>query len=70
MQNIQLKIFVIQSGRPAYKIERSAGFWPGKLSKIIGGALSPSEEDKTALASTLGRKTVELFPPESEESLQ
>ena len=47
MQNIDLKILIIKTGLRSYEVERAAGFWPGKLSKFIGGALEPTEADKT-----------------------
>ncbi|MGV7222463.1 MAG: hypothetical protein ACQ9MH_13140 [Nitrospinales bacterium] len=62
MSNLQLKIIVVQDGRNSYEIERAAGFWPGKLSKFIGGALDPTNAEKVALAKVLGKRVDELFP--------
>ena len=66
MQNIDLKILIIKTGLRSYGVERAAGFWPGKLSKFIGGALEPTEADKTALANVLGKSVAELFPDKLE----
>lgn len=62
MTNQILKIAVIQSGRRGYEIERSAGFWPGKLSKIYAGIIEPTSEERIAIANVLGKPVAELFP--------
>jgi hypothetical protein len=68
MINQHLKIAVIQSGRRSYEIERKVGFWPGKLSKMIARIIVPTKGEETALASVLGKKVCEIFPPEQVEA--
>ena len=67
MLNVHLKIAIIQSGQRSYEIERALGFWPGKLSKLISGIITPSVEDRVALAETLQRPIANLFPEELSE---
>ena len=62
MSHQELKIAVMQTGRRGYAIERDAGFWPGKLSKIYAGIISPTEEDREKLSQVIGKPETELFP--------
>ena len=67
MLNVHLKIAIIQSGQRSYEIERTLGFWPGKLSKLIYGIITPSVEDRVALAEILQRPIANIFPKKLSE---
>lgn len=67
MTNTPLKVAIIQSGQRSYEIERSLDFWPGKLSKLISGIITPSVKDRLALAEILQRPVANLFPEEFSE---
>jgi hypothetical protein len=68
MANKHLKIAVIQSDMRGYEIERVLNFWPGKLSKIISGIITPTKVEETALAGVLDKKVCEIFPSEQIEA--
>ena len=65
MLHQKLRIAAMQTGRRGYAIERDAGFWPGKLSKIFAGIISPTEEDKEKLSQVIKKPKSELFPAKS-----
>ena len=59
-----LKIAIIRSGRPAFKVAAALGWHPSKISQIISGKYKPSSLDQELLAEEL-RTTVEaLFNPD------
>lgn len=70
MLHQKLRFAAMQTGRRGYAIERDAGFWPGKLSKIYAGIISPTEEDRKRLSQVIGKPESELFPAESSTPLE
>ena len=66
--NTPLKIAIIQSGLKGYEVERVLNFWPGKLSKMIAGIITPTNGEEVALAGVLGKKVCEIFSSEQVEA--
>ncbi|MCH7498528.1 MAG: helix-turn-helix transcriptional regulator [Nitrospinae bacterium] len=63
--NRHLKMIVAGSEMTAYQIELEAGIPLTKLSRIIHGAIQPSEEEKDSIAGVLGVPVQDLFNPSS-----
>jgi|TARA_B100000315_G_C14089118_1_gene368393 transcriptional regulator with XRE-family HTH domain len=61
MQNLRLKIAILESGRRGYQIANELGWHPTKVSQIVIGAYSPSLEEKKQLADALGHSVSEVF---------
>ncbi len=60
--NRDLKMVIAGSSMTNYQIELKAGIPLTKLSRIIHGAVQPSESEKAELAEILGKSVQELFP--------
>jgi transcriptional regulator with XRE-family HTH domain len=61
--NLALKLALLQDGRSAGEIAQEAGLSPNILSRIVRGHRSASQDERSAIAASLGRDASELFPP-------
>ncbi len=61
-----LKIAIVQSGKRAYEIERSANLPYTKLSRIVNGVVSPSMEERKRISKVLNIEEEQLFPKAQE----
>ena len=61
--NRNLKMIVAGSGMTGYQIELKAEIPLTKLSRIIHGAVQPSEAEKDAIARALDVDVAEIFTP-------
>lgn len=61
MENPEVKVAIIRSGRKAYEIAMELGWDRTKLSSIISGYYTPDSAEKRQLAKVLGRSVQELF---------
>ena len=61
-KNHNLKAAVALSELTNYQIELKADIPLTKLSRIIHGAVRPSEEEITKISQVLGKTPTELFP--------
>lgn len=61
MKYLSLKLAIVQSGEPSYRIAQKIGLRPDALSKIVTGIEEPSQLVRSRLAQYLGRTEAELF---------
>lgn len=64
--NIKLKLAILLSGTPQYRIAQRAEVEETRLSKAIHGRVNLSLDEKERLAAVLGRPMEELFPKSAE----
>jgi transcriptional regulator with XRE-family HTH domain len=60
--NMPLKLAIVRSGRSQREIAQYAAIGEVRLSAIVQGRLTPTEEEKDRLARVLGRRVDGLFP--------
>ena len=59
--NKKLKVAVVSSGRPQFEIAVAAGMSETKLSRIVRGRASPTEEEALRIARALEQPPEHLF---------
>ena len=69
MCNTRLKVAIIESGQKAYQVAHQLHWHPTKLSQIVIGVYSPSDDEKLGLANILDKNVDELFPDPVESSM-
>jgi hypothetical protein len=69
MENPEVKVAIIRSGKKAYEIAMELGWDRTKLSSIISGYYTPGSVEKQQLAQVLGRSVRELFANNSREGV-
>jgi len=62
MNNIKLKIALVEAETPAYRIAMKANINPSKVSKFISGLANPTDIEKRQLSKVLGKSILDLFP--------
>ncbi len=67
MENPEVKVAIVRSGKKAYEIAMELGWDRTKLSSIISGYYTPSSVEKRQLSEVLGRSVHELFTNKSME---
>ena len=59
-----LKVAIIRSGRPAYKVAAALGWHPSKISQIISEKYEPSNLERELLAEELRTTVNAIFNPD------
>jgi DNA-binding XRE family transcriptional regulator len=61
VQNVDLKIAIIKSGKKQKEVAAESGIHPTVLSMAIGGRYNLSESEKFAIAESLGLQVNQIF---------
>jgi len=69
MCNLDLKIFILKSGKKHYEIARDLRWHPSKLSTILNEVYTPSTMEKEDLCEVLGCQVEEAFPSGRREAV-
>lgn len=60
--NTALKVAFIESKRKQIEVAAEVGMDESKLSKIVNGHIEPTDDEKAAIATALGKPKDQLFP--------